>query len=245
MPVLSPGSIGRTCSRSPSGTPSWKLCRHKWPRLATSTIEVAGERVDDGDADAVQAAGDLVAAAAELAARVQHGQRQRDGRHVLAGSGVGGDAAAVVLDPDPAVVLQGEHDPVAVAGERLVDRVVDDLPDQVVQAALAGGPDVHAGSLADRLEALEDLDGGGVVLDPEGWCAGGCVGWSRRGLRRSRTPLRNGPPGRARARIRHGADIQKVAAVMSRRPGVHGTASRPAFHVPAPRIGGSVDENRP
>ena len=47
---------------------------------------------------------------------------------------------------------------VAEAGERLVDRVVDDLVDEVVQAALAGRADVHAGALADRLEALEDRD---------------------------------------------------------------------------------------
>ena len=53
---------------------------------------------------------------------------------------------------------------VRVAGQRLVDGVVDDLPHQVVQAALAGGADVHAGALADRLEPLEDLDRGGVVL---------------------------------------------------------------------------------
>ena len=63
------------------------------------------------------------------------------------------------------------HDPVAVAGQRLVDGVVDDLPDQVVQAALAGGADVHARTLADRLEALEDLDRAGVVRRRavEGW----------------------------------------------------------------------------
>ena len=84
---------------------------------------------------------------------------------LLAGCGVGGDAAAVVLDPDAAVGCRVTHDPVAVAGQRLVDGVVDDLPDQVVQAALTGGADVHAGALADRLEALEDLDRGGVVLD--------------------------------------------------------------------------------
>ena len=40
--------------------------------------EPLGERVDDGDADAVEAAGDLVAVAAELAARVQ--LREHDGR---------------------------------------------------------------------------------------------------------------------------------------------------------------------
>ena len=41
---------------------------------------------------------------------------------------------------------------------RLVDRVVDDFEDQMVQAALGGVADVHAGTLAHRLETLEDLD---------------------------------------------------------------------------------------
>ena len=47
---------------------------------------------------------------------------------------------------------------VAVAGQRLVDGVVDDLVDEVVQAALTGGADVHAGALADGVETLEDGD---------------------------------------------------------------------------------------
>ena len=51
-----------------------------------------------------------------------------------------------------------------VAGHRLVDRVVDDLPDEVVQAALVGRADVHARPAADGLEALEDLDAGGGVV---------------------------------------------------------------------------------
>ena len=62
------GSIERTSSSSPSGTPSAKVWRHRWSRFLTST-SVGAQRVDDRDTDAVQTAGDLVAAAAELAAR--------------------------------------------------------------------------------------------------------------------------------------------------------------------------------
>ena len=51
----------------------------------------------------------------------------------------------------------------AVARHRLVDRVVDDLPDQVVQPGEAGRADVHARPFADRIEAFEDLDRVGVV----------------------------------------------------------------------------------
>ncbi len=51
-----------------------------------------------------------------------------------------------------------DDDVVAVAGQRLVDRVVDDLEHQVVQAGAVGGvADVHAGALAHRLQAFQDL----------------------------------------------------------------------------------------
>ena len=54
---------------------------------------------------------------------------------------------------------------VGVAGERLVDGVVDDLVDHVVQArAVVGVADIHAGPLAHRIEALEDLDGFRAVI---------------------------------------------------------------------------------
>ena len=44
---------------------------------------------------------------------------------------------------------------VAVAGQRLVDGVVDDLEHHVVQTgAVIGVADVHAGALAHRIEAL-------------------------------------------------------------------------------------------
>jgi hypothetical protein len=48
-------------------------------------------------------------------------------------------------------------------GQRLVDAVVHDLVDHVVQArAVIGVADVHAGALAHRLQALENLDGIGA-----------------------------------------------------------------------------------
>lgn len=106
----------------------------------------------------MQSAGDRVAAAAELAAGVQHGEHELDGGDALGGVHVDRDAAAVVDDGQAAVRAHDDLDVVAVARERLVDGVVDDLVDQVVQAARPRRADVHAGALADRLEALEDLD---------------------------------------------------------------------------------------
>src|SRR5206468_11791024 len=47
---------------------------------------------------------------------------------------------------------------------RLVDAVVEDFPDEVMQAGRADAADVHAGPLPDRLQAFQDRDVfGGVV----------------------------------------------------------------------------------
>ena len=74
-----------------------------------------------------------------------------------------GDAAAVVDDGDGVVGVDRDRHLGAEAGEGLVDGVVDDLIDEVVQAHHAGRADVHAGALADGLQALEDGDVLGVV----------------------------------------------------------------------------------
>ena len=117
-------------------------------------VEPDGERVDDGDADAVQTAGDLIGALVELAARVQDG-------HYHLGGGLAGfvhlsrDAAAVVHDRDAAVLVDRDVDGVAAAGQRFVYRVVYDFVDQVVQAAFALVADIHAGTFANRFEPLK------------------------------------------------------------------------------------------
>jgi hypothetical protein len=51
----------------------------------------------------------------------------------------------------------------AITSERLIDCVIDDLIDEVVEAAFTGRSDIHTGALADRLQAFEDGDGRGVV----------------------------------------------------------------------------------
>ena len=108
--------------------------------------------------------------AAELAARVQLGEDDLDPGQAGAGLDVDGDAAAVVAHLDGAVGAEDDLDVGADAGQRLVDRVVDDLPEAVHEAALVGRADVHARALAHGLETLEDLQvAGGVVA-----VAGGC-----------------------------------------------------------------------
>ena len=126
-------------------------------------IERFGQRVDDRDADAVQTARHLVAVVVELAAGVQHGQHDF-GRRLAALVLIDRNAAAVVDDGDRAVDVDRDVDLIAEAGQRLVDRVVDDFVDEVVQPGRPGRPDVHRRPLADGLEAFEDLDLVGAVV---------------------------------------------------------------------------------
>src|SRR5919108_4938237 len=54
--------------------------------------------------------------------------------------------------------MEGHLDEVVPTRERLVDRVVHNLVDQVVEASRARRADVHTGSQTDGLEALENGD---------------------------------------------------------------------------------------
>jgi hypothetical protein len=50
------------------------------------------------------------------------------------------------------------------AGERFVDRVIDNLVNEMMQPGRPRGADVHRRALANRLEALEDLDAISAVV---------------------------------------------------------------------------------
>ena len=122
-------------------------------------VEPVGQAVDHRDADAVQAARDLVGVLVELPAGVQDGHDHLGGGDALALVDVDRDAAAIVGHRDRAVGIDGHVDPSGVAGQRLVDRVVDDLEHHVVQAgAVVGVADVHARPHAHGLEPFENLD---------------------------------------------------------------------------------------
>ena len=133
-------------------------------------VEMLGQRVDDRCADPVQAARDLVGVLVELPAGVELGEDHVGGRDALFLVDVDRHAAAVVAHRDRAVAMQDDFQPVAVARQRLVDRIVDDLVDHVVQAgAVVGVADIHARTLAHRVQPAQHLDRiGAVVLGA--WC---------------------------------------------------------------------------
>ena len=115
----------------------------------------------------MQAAGNLVTVAVEFPAGVQH-------RHDDLGCGTagfilgvdaGGDTPPVVHDADGIVGMDDDFNFVAVSGQRLIDRVIENLEHHVMQAGpVARITDVHAGAFAYRFQALENLDAVGIVF---------------------------------------------------------------------------------
>ncbi len=182
-------------------------------------LEARREGVDDGRADAVQTARDRVPATAELSTGVQDGEDDLDGRLALGAVHVDRDAATVVDHAHGAVAEDRHLDGVAVAGEGLVDGVVDDLLHEVVQAALTGGADVHARALADRLETFEHLDGvcpvlvGNLLAGRFGFLGNAVGVFGRHGYARSRSVRRNLHPiaeGPSKWLVRPNAGINRV-----------------------------------
>ena len=130
-------------------------------------LEPARQRVDDRNADAVEAAGDFVAVLIELAAGVQlgHDDLGRRAAEIVVFFDIGRNAAAVVDDRDRVVGVNDDLDVVAVARQRFVDRVVEHFEHHVVETGAIGGvADVHARTLANCFEALQDLDARRIVI---------------------------------------------------------------------------------
>ena len=157
MPDL---ALGRNADRLHlrGGLSARELLAVHLPVAAYLRYEPLRERVDDGDADAVQAARHLVAVAAELPAGVELREHDGQRRHPLVSDDVHRDARAGVAHRHGIVRMDRHVDEVVAAGEGLVDGVVDHLVDEVMEASRTRRADVHAGSQAHRLEAFEDRD---------------------------------------------------------------------------------------
>src|SRR4030095_14799633 len=66
--------------------------------------------------------------------------------------------SAVVTHRARAVRVENDLDAVTIPRERLIDRIVDGLVDEVMEAVGPRVTDVHRGTLPNRLQPLEDLD---------------------------------------------------------------------------------------
>ena len=126
--------------------------------------QLVREGVNYRDTHAVKAAGYLVGVVIKLTASVQHGHDDLCGGAALLLVHVYRDTPAIVTHRDRTVGMDLDQNIGAVASERLVNGVIDDLEHHVVQTrAIIRIADIHPRALADRIQALQHLDIRGVV----------------------------------------------------------------------------------
>src|SRR5205823_9709120 len=112
---------------------------------------------------------------------------------------------------DRVVRMDRDLDAIVAPLERLVDRVVHDLVDEVMEAAEARRADVHARPKPDRLEAFEDRDVPSCVVrsSHEKSPANSAFAGTRKSIRRGGRPaLVRAPLLWLSRRIRAGLDPQ-------------------------------------
>jgi hypothetical protein len=89
---------------------------------------------------------------------------QFGGGNAFFGMDAGGNAATIVAHGAGAIGIEDHVDAIGMSRQRLVHRIVHDFIDHVMQAgAVIGVADIHAGTLAYGIQALEHLDAVGGI----------------------------------------------------------------------------------
>ena len=126
-------------------------------------IHLFRQGIDAGNADAVQAARDLIPSVAEFAAGVEDRHDHFNGRFTRLVH-IHGNAAAIIPDGDAVVLFDYDVDIRTEPCQGFVDTVIDYFGHQMMQAPGGYAADVHARPLAYGFQALQDLDLAGAVL---------------------------------------------------------------------------------
>ena len=121
-------------------------------------LQPFGKSVYDGSAHAVEAAGYLVAPAAEFSAGVQDGKYHLHRRDPGLVVDPYGNAPSIVHHCDRIIRVDRHVDVLTEACQRLIHRIVYNLIHQMVKSAGGGTSNVHTRSFADGLQPFQDLD---------------------------------------------------------------------------------------
>ena len=112
------------------------------------------KRVGNGRAYPVQTARIFVVALPEFPAGVKLGKNKLNTRNLFFRVYIGGNPSSVIFYGRAPVAMQGDRDSTGVAVRRLVDRVIHDLPKNMMQTLNTGGTDIHTGTHTHRVKPL-------------------------------------------------------------------------------------------
>ena len=104
----------------------------------------------------MQTAGGGVGTTAELTASVKLSEDDLHTGQAGTRLNIGGDTSAIVANLNRTVAVENHLNGLAEACERLVHRVVDNLPEAVHETARIGGADIHARAFADCFKTFQN-----------------------------------------------------------------------------------------
>lgn len=133
--------------------------KHQFAITCDFDPEFVGQCVHHRHAHPVQTARGFIRLARKLAARMKRGQDDFKGGFIGEfRMRIGRDTTAVITHHDGVVGSEFQLDPVGMAGDGLVHRVIEDFGNQVMQCGIVRTPDIHTGTAAHRLQAFENFD---------------------------------------------------------------------------------------
>ena len=147
----------RHLKRGGRGSPVVELFKDL-PVLPDFQLQPFGQRVDHGDAHAMESSGHGVGALLKLSACVEDGQGDFGRGLVLGGMEPRGNAPAIVRDRDTPIDFQRNLDRLPIARHVFIDTVVHDLVHEMMEPVRARTADVHGGSFPNGLQAFEYTD---------------------------------------------------------------------------------------
>ena len=122
-------------------------------------FEAFGQRVDDGNADPMQAARGLIGLLIEFAARMQRGHDDFERRFLRKfRMRINRNATPIVDHGEKTRGLEADIDEGRMAGDSLVHRIVEGFREKMMKGRLVGAADIHAWPPADRFEPFQHLD---------------------------------------------------------------------------------------
>ena len=126
--------------------------------LSDGNLKPAGKSIDNRCSNSMKTTGNLVSPAAEFAARVKNGIDHLHCSH--AGFVIDSDrnSASIVRYRNTVPRIDENLNMRAVSGKGLINGIIYDLIDQMMKSSGGRGSNVHAGTLANCLKSLKNLN---------------------------------------------------------------------------------------
>jgi hypothetical protein len=142
------------------GDSSAKSLQIFFPFALDDGFELIGESIDDGCTDPMETSRDFVSAlfSSKLSSCMEDSEDCLESRLACLWVYVSRDTTTIIDHTTRSISMEYDLDIFGMTCHSLIDRVVDDLPDEVMKTSLISRSDIHTGSFSDWLQTFEYLD---------------------------------------------------------------------------------------